>query len=103
MPKGYWVAQGDVSDLEKYKAYGALNGRAFEKYGAKFLVRGGQSSTVEGATRARVAVLEFKDYETALACYNSPEYQEAREKRIGAAMLDIVVIEGWNGPQPGDS
>ena len=28
----------------------------------------------EGSSRSRNVVMEFKDYETALACYNSPEY-----------------------------
>ena len=48
--------------------------RCFKKYGAKFLVRGGKYETREGTSRSRNVVLEFKDYETALACYNSPEY-----------------------------
>jgi len=102
MAKGYWVVHVDVSDPEAYKAYIAANAVAFRKYGAKFLVRGGTHEVVEGKTRSRNVVLEFKDYATALACYGSPEYKKAIALREGVASADIVVIEGYDGPQPTD-
>ena len=46
-------------------------------------------------------VLEFKDYATALACYNSPEYQAAIKLRTPHSVGDIVIVEGYDGPQPG--
>ena len=48
----------------------------------------------------RNIVLEFKDYETALACYRSPEYQKAIALRKPHSVADIVIIEGYDGPQP---
>ena len=98
--KGYWVVHVDVSDPEGYKAYMAANAEPFRKYGAKFLVRGGAFEAVEGKTRSRNVVLEFKDYATALACYRSPEYAKAIALRQGNAVADIIVIEGYDGPQP---
>ena len=74
MAKGYWIARVDVHNMDGYKEYVAQNGAVFAKYGAKFLVRGGKHVPKEGTSRSRNVVLEFKDYETALACYNSPEY-----------------------------
>jgi uncharacterized protein (DUF1330 family) len=100
MPKGYWIVRVDVSDPEAYKAYVAANAEAFSKYGARFLVRGGAHETVEGASRARNVVIEFKDYVTALACYHSPEYAAAKALRVAASTADIIVIEGYDGPQP---
>jgi len=47
-------------------------------------------------------VLEFKDHATALACYRSPEYTKAKALRAGAVDIDIIVIEGYDGPQPTD-
>ena len=100
MPKGYWIARVDVHDLEAYKRdYVAFNGPVFAKFGAKFLVRGGTYETPEGTSRSRNVVLEFKDYETALACYHSPEYQALVAKRKPHAENDLVVVEGYDGPQ----
>ena len=46
-------------------------------------------------------MIEFPSYQAALACWNSPEYKAAKAKRDGHAMADIIVIEGYEGPQPG--
>jgi uncharacterized protein (DUF1330 family) len=100
MAKGYWIAHVDVSDPEGYKAYQAANAAAFAKYGARFIVRGGQFEVPEGTSRSRNVVLEFKDYETALACYHSAEYQKALALRLPHAVADLIVIEGYDEPQP---
>ena len=100
MKKGYWMAMVDVTDPENYPQYIAANKAAFDKYGAKFLVRGGQFENPEGSSRSRNVVLEFKDYATALACYNSPEYQAAVKLRTPHSVGDIVIVEGYDGPQP---
>jgi uncharacterized protein (DUF1330 family) len=101
MAKGYWIAHVDVADPEAYKAYSAANAGPFAKYGARFLVRAGRNTLKEGALRARHVVIEFKDYETALACYESPEHQSALSlRRPPVAQGDLVIIEGYNGIQP---
>ena len=100
MAKGYWIARVDVHNMDGYKDYVAANGVVFNKYGAKFLVRGGQHEAKEGTARSRNVVLEFKDYETAQACYNSPEYQRLVAMRSPHADADMLIIEGYDGPQP---
>lgn len=100
MAKGYWIARVDVSDASGYQRYVTANAAAFRKYGARFVVRGGRFEAPEGTARARNIVLEFPDYETALACYNSPEYQEAKALRDGCGEADLIVIEGYDGAQP---
>jgi uncharacterized protein (DUF1330 family) len=102
MAKGYWIAHVDVNDAEAYKAYVAANAEPFRKYGARFLIRGGRFASMEGKNRARTVVIEFKDYDTALACYRSPEYGKALALRQACADADILVIEGYDGVQPGD-
>jgi uncharacterized protein (DUF1330 family) len=99
--KGYWIAHVDVADAEAYKAYVAANAVPFAKFGARFLVRGGAHEVPEGSARTRHVILEFKDYETALACYRSPEYEAAKALRVAASLADIVIVEGYDGPQPG--
>ena len=101
MPKGYWIARIDVHNMDGYKEYVAQNGAVFAKYGAKFLVRGGKHVPTEGSSRSRNVVLEFPDYETALACYNSPEYVRLVAIRSPHSEGDLVIIEGYDGPQPG--
>ena len=100
MAKGYWVANIDVTNPDGYKAYVAANAEPLRKFGAQFLTRGGKSEAVEGKLRARIVVIEFPSYEAALDCYRSPEYQKAKALRIGNGIGDIVVIEGYDGPQP---
>ena len=100
MAKGYWIGHVDVADPEAYKAYVQANAIAFSKYGAKFLVRGGKSEGPEGRLRSRHVVLEFDSYEKAVACYHSPEYQAAIKLRTPVSTGDIVIVEGYDGPQP---
>jgi uncharacterized protein (DUF1330 family) len=100
MPKAYWIAHIDVHDREAYKSYLAANAEPFAKYGARFLVRNGTHVVKEGASRGRTVVLEFKDYATALDCYESPEYETALAKRLPCSIADLQIIEGYDGPQP---
>ena len=100
MSKGYWVANVDISDLDQYKKYVAANAEPFRRYGGRFLTRGGKSEMVEGKLRSRVVILEFPSFEAALACYRSPEYAAAKGLREPASVADIVVLEGYDGPQP---
>lgn len=101
MPKGYWIARVDVSDPEAYQRYVAANAGPFAEYGGRFLVRGGRSEAKEGTARSRNVVIEFPSYEAALACYDSPGYREAVKLREGASQGDLLIIEGYDGPQPG--
>ncbi len=100
MAKGYWIGRVDVNNEEGYKPYAAANPDIFKKYGARFIVRGGKFDCPEGQARSRNVVIEFPDYETALACYNSPEYQANIKVRQPHSIADIVIIEGYDGPQP---
>jgi uncharacterized protein (DUF1330 family) len=102
MAKGYWIARVDVNDEEGYKPYAAANPAIFKKFGGRFVVRAGRFEGVEGQSRARNVVIEFPSYEDALACYRSPEYQRNIAVRQPHSIADIIVIEGYDGPQPSD-
>lgn len=97
MPKGYWVAHVDVHDPQAYEKYRQANAAAFEKYNAKFLVRGGPYELREGQAKARTVVVEFASYTDAVACYDSPEYQAAKALRDPVSAGDMVIVEGWEG------
>ena len=97
MAKGYWVAHVDVHDIETYKTYIAANAASFAEYGGKFLVRGGNRTEPEGKARARTVVIEFPNYERALACYESEGYQTAKALRDPVSTGDLVIIQGYEG------
>ena len=94
MPKGYWIAHVTVTDPEPYAVYAAATAEPFKKDSANILARGGAYKALEGADRPRNVVIEFPSFQAALDCYNSPEYQAARENRIGAGIADITIVEG---------
>jgi uncharacterized protein (DUF1330 family) len=100
MPKGYWIVRVDITDQEKYKAYVAANAEPLKKYGGRFLVRAGRFENPEGTSRTRNAVIEFPTYQAALDCWKSPEYQQAIKLRQPVSTIDLIVIEGYEGPQP---
>lgn len=92
--KGYWMARVTVKDPERYKDYIAANKAPLEKYGAKFLVRGGAHEVVKGASRDRHVIIEFPSLEAAKACFRSPEYQAALRIFETCAESDVVIVEG---------
>ncbi|GAA0784675.1 DUF1330 domain-containing protein [Roseibium denhamense] len=94
MAKGYWVARVDVRDADGYPAYVETAKPAFERFGAKFLARGGKTDAIEGPGRARNVIIEFPTFQHAVDCYNSPEYQEAAAIRQKVADGEIVIVEG---------
>jgi uncharacterized protein (DUF1330 family) len=99
MAKGYWIGRVDVSNEDGFKPYAAANQLIFKKFGARYVVRGGKFEGMEGTSRSRNVVVEFPDYATALACYRSPEYQENVKRRLPHSTVDLIVIEGYDGPQ----
>jgi uncharacterized protein (DUF1330 family) len=94
MSKGYWIVRVTVRDPEHYPDYLAAAAPAFSKYNATFLVRGGDFETMEGQSRERNVVVEFKDRSTAIACYHSPEYQAAKLLRQKYTETDFIIVEG---------
>jgi uncharacterized protein (DUF1330 family) len=93
--KAYLLVQVDVTNTQQYGEYTKLSPAIIEKFGGRFLARGGRSTTLEGAPApARVVVIEFPSYERAQAFYDSPEYVAARKVRAGAAKAQFVLVEG---------
>ncbi len=98
--KGYWIAQVDVADLARYQEYSKALDRSLAPYGGRFLIRTDKIENVEGKARARHIVIEFPSFQAARDCWNSPAYRNAVAIRAPIAAADIVVIEGFDGPQP---
>ncbi len=100
MAKGYWIVGLKINKPEQYAAYRTVNGEAFRKYGGKFLARGGQFENPLGEAWPVNSLIEFPSFEAATACFHSPEYKRALEVRGDAIETDLVIVEGYDGPQP---
>ena len=94
MAKAYWIGHVTVTDPEMYPKYIEADAIAFQKYNARFLVRGGAYEAMEGNHRERNVVIEFDSLDEAKACYHSPEYQAALKIRQACATTDMIIIEG---------
>ncbi|QUJ77136.1 DUF1330 domain-containing protein [Sulfitobacter albidus] len=94
--KGYWIGNMDVRDAEVYDKYRAANAKPFADYGARFLVRGGTQQVREGQANPRTVVIEFPSYAEAVACYESPAYQAAKDIRLTVADGSLIIIEGYD-------
>ena len=91
----YFIAQMTITDPEGYKAYASQTLPTIQKYGGKFVVRGGAITPVEGDfEHERVVVLEFPDVEAAQRWYNSPEYQPLALQRQAASKGKSIIVEG---------
>jgi uncharacterized protein (DUF1330 family) len=91
----YILVDCEVTDNVRYDAYKALAPAAIAHHGGRYLVRGGEAVVLEGNwTPNRVVVLEFPTLEAARAFYDSPEYRAARDKRAGAASMNMVAVAG---------
>ncbi|MGY3533949.1 DUF1330 domain-containing protein [Bradyrhizobium sp. USDA 4452] len=94
MAKGYWITRVDVYDAEQFERYKAANVDLFARYGARFLVRGGAQTAVEGSARGRNVVIEFPSYRAALECWHSADYAGSAALRRPCSAADIVIVEG---------
>ncbi len=88
-----WIAHVKVTDEEAYMKYAAIATEAIAEHGGVFLARGGRYVQLEGNERPRNVVARFPSMEDALACYNSPKYQEALSFARGASERDLMILE----------
>ncbi len=96
MAKGYWIAfYRAVHDPGKMAAYGKLAGPAIQSAGGKFLARGTAAHAYDNGVAQRVVVIEFASVAAAVACHDSPAYQEAlRALGKGSVDRDLRIVEG---------
>ena len=84
-----------IPDPDRYEEYIKLTPAAIDKYGGRFIVRGGDTEILEGEQRfERFVLLEFDSMQQARAWYNSAEYQNARIIRQQASDGFVMIAEG---------
>jgi uncharacterized protein (DUF1330 family) len=92
----YVITKIKVTNWDRYREYTQASPAALAKYGGKFLVRGGETLTLEGPEEtSRIVVLEFPSLEKAKEFYYSEEYQSAKKLRVGPATVLSVAVAGF--------
>ena len=95
MAKGYVIANVSVEDAAAYEGYRSQTASIIERYGGRFLVRGGAVEVKEGEPGiARLVILEFPSVEAARIFYDSPEYQAILPIRLDNASSTLIIVEG---------
>ena len=95
MPKGYFIGEVDITNPDGYEGYRAQVVPTVQKYGGRFLTRGGDPKLIEGEKEAkRIVILEFDSPEQAAAWYNSPEYQEILPIRMANSTARAHILTG---------
>jgi uncharacterized protein (DUF1330 family) len=91
----YVIAEVNVTDPKAYEEYRGMVTGTFEKFGGRFLARGGQIDSKEGSWKPeRLVIVEFPSMEKARKWYDSPEYAPALALRLRAANARLILVEG---------
>jgi len=90
----YIVAEIEITDPVQYEEYRKWSSAALKAHGVEILARGGKTERLEGRDPGRIVVLGFPSFEAAQTFYESPEYERARQAREGAAITNMLIVEG---------
>jgi uncharacterized protein (DUF1330 family) len=90
----YVIARISVTDPEDYQTYASQTVALAEKWGGRFLVKGGAQTQVEGNSPERHVIIAFPDRQTAIDWYNSDAYQRILPIALSSSSRDIVIIDG---------
>jgi|TARA_B110001454_G_C12645257_1_gene402997 uncharacterized protein (DUF1330 family) len=95
--KGYWIAlYKKIENAKNLKDYGAKVTPIIKGYGGNPLIRGGKYECLEGEKFPRTVVWEFPNYERAIECHNSKEYQDGWALAKDTTDRNLQVVEGFS-------
>lgn len=98
MPKGYLIAELEITNMAGYEEYRRQVPATIAAYGGRYVVRAGEAKLLEGSGRpGRMVVLEFDSLEKAMAWYNSPEYQSILPHRLKNSTGRAIIVAGYDG------
>jgi uncharacterized protein (DUF1330 family) len=91
----YVVVDVEVTDPAGFDEYRQQVPATIAHYGGRYIVRGGQTETLEGHwAPKRVVILEFPDRATARAWWSSQEYAGAKALRQRCARTELIIVDG---------
>jgi len=95
MPAYFLVDIREIKDAAKMDEYRSRVAPTFEKFGGRYVVRGGRFEAVEGTYQpVRLAMLEFPSMEQARRWYDSEEYRELKQMRLTATVFEWILYDG---------
>ena len=95
--KGYWIAlYKKIDSAENLKKYSSIVTPIIKKFGGKPLVRGGEYKCLEGENFSRTVIWEFPNYDVAIECHESKEYQEGWSLAKDTTERNLQIIQGFN-------
>jgi len=95
---GYLIANIEVKDPVKFEEYRQKVVPVIQKFGGRYLIRGGDVRCLEGnLPLKRLVVLEFPTVEAAQQFYDSAEYEPILKLRLTSTQSDLVLVQGYSG------
>jgi uncharacterized protein (DUF1330 family) len=91
----YVLAHVDVRDPVRYEDYKKMVPASIQKFGGRFIARGGNVEVLEGSWHPkRLVLVEFPSLDAARQWYASEDYAAAKALRQATSTGDLVVIDG---------
>lgn len=85
----------EIKDAAKMAEYRSRIGALVEKFGGRFLVRGGPFEVVEGTYQpVMLVMLEFPTMDQARRWYDSEEYRDLKQMRLAATVANAFFMSG---------
>ena len=95
--KGYWVAlYKQINNVDNLKNYGAKVTPVIKSFGGKPLVRGGKYQRIEGEDFSRTVIWEFPNFQKAIECHESKEYQDGWDLAKDTTERNLQIVEGFS-------
>jgi uncharacterized protein (DUF1330 family) len=91
----YVIASLTIKDAVRFEDYKRTVLPSMEKYGGRFVARGGPIHVLEGEwPRERLIIGEFPTMERAREWWASPEYAEPKALRQATTDSELVIVQG---------
>jgi len=92
----YVISEVEILEEGQAGIYRPLASASIERYGGRYIVRGGAIELIEGErnTKRKLVIVEFPSMQRAHEWYRSPEYAEALKVRAGALERTLTFVEG---------
>tara|TARA_B100000035_G_scaffold77350_1_gene64523 strand:- start:1500 stop:1799 length:300 start_codon:yes stop_codon:yes gene_type:complete len=97
MKKGYWISlYSKINNQDNLKKYAEIVTPIIKSYGGIPLVRGGKFQTYDGNDFIRTVIWEFPNYDKAVECHKSKEYQAGWAIAKDTTTRHMQIIEGFS-------